>query len=188
MNNGLNVLIPIGGLGERFKEDGYSSPKPLINILGKLMIQYLIDCLDLKENDNVIIVYNKLLSNYSFKSRIELKKEIIFIELPFQTKGASETVLYGLNNVPQNILNKPFVIMDCDNFYSVNLLDLYRKKEIKNIVFSFEDSLNKPIYSYVKISDNVIVDIKEKEKISDLANTGCYCFKNGNILKEYCIK
>lgn len=188
MSNGINVLIPIGGLGERFKQDGYNSPKPLINILGKLMIQYVIDCLDLKENDNVIIVYNKLLSNYSFKNRIESKKEIIFIELPFQTKGASETVLYGLNNVPQNILNKPFVIMDCDNFYSVNLLDLYRKKEIKNIVFSFEDSLNKPIYSYVKISDNVIVDIKEKEKISDLANTGCYCFKNGNILKEYCTK
>jgi capsule biosynthesis phosphatase len=188
MNNGLNVLIPIGGLGERFKEDGYSSPKPLINILGKLMIQYVIDCLDLKENDNVIIVYNKVLSNYSFKSRIESKKEITFIELPFQTKGASETVLYGLNNLSQTILNKPFVLLDCDNFYSVNLLELYRSKEIKNAVFSFEDSLSKPIYSYVKIENNTITDIKEKEKISNLANTGCYCFENGHKLKKYCTK
>jgi hypothetical protein len=31
-----------------------------------------------------------------------------------------------------------------------------------------------------------VVDIKEKVKISDLANTGCYCFKNGVELAKYC--
>ena len=40
--SGINILIPIGGIGERFKNEGYNSPKPLINVLGKLMIQYVI--------------------------------------------------------------------------------------------------------------------------------------------------
>ena len=53
----MNILIPIGGTGERFKEDGYSSPKPLINVMGKLMIQHVIDCLNLnKEDTNLEVV------------------------------------------------------------------------------------------------------------------------------------
>lgn len=32
----------------------------------------------------------------------------------------------------------------------------------------------------------VITDIKEKVKISDLANSGCYCFASGTSLAKYC--
>ena len=31
----MNIVIPIGGKGERFSMNGYKEPKPLINILGK---------------------------------------------------------------------------------------------------------------------------------------------------------
>ena len=45
----------------------------------------------------------------------------------------------------------------------------------------------KPIYSYVTANaDDEVTDIKEKIKISDHANTGCYCFSNGCQLEKYC--
>ena len=28
----MNIIIPIGGIGQRFKEEGYDMPKPLINV------------------------------------------------------------------------------------------------------------------------------------------------------------
>lgn len=31
----MNILIPLGGLGQRFKDVGYESPKPSIKALGK---------------------------------------------------------------------------------------------------------------------------------------------------------
>ena len=62
----MNIIIPLGGFGKRFKNDGYTTPKPLINIFGKPMIFYLIDNLYLKKDDNLIIIYNKELNNYSF--------------------------------------------------------------------------------------------------------------------------
>jgi capsule biosynthesis phosphatase len=53
------------------------------------------------------------------------------------------------------------------------------------------------MYSYITIDDispdgesgnRLIMDVKEKVKISDYANSGCYCFEDGNTLAEYCIK
>jgi NDP-sugar pyrophosphorylase family protein len=29
----INVIIPLGGKGERFQKEGYNKPKPLMNIM-----------------------------------------------------------------------------------------------------------------------------------------------------------
>lgn len=39
----MNIIIPLGGLGVRFKEDQYQMPKPLIKVLGKELIFHLLD-------------------------------------------------------------------------------------------------------------------------------------------------
>ena len=39
----MNIIIPIGGKGERFTKCGYSLPKPLIKIFDKEMIFYVLD-------------------------------------------------------------------------------------------------------------------------------------------------
>ena len=37
----MNIIIPIGGLGKRFSDDGYTKPKSLINIYDKHNIMVL---------------------------------------------------------------------------------------------------------------------------------------------------
>ena len=185
----MNIIIPLGGLGQRFKEDGYNKPKPLINIFGKEMIFHLIDNLKLKENDKLFLIYNKELNKYNFNIILQNKyKDINLIELNKQTEGAAETILFGLNNMIDHLLNNKCVLLDCDTFYHIDILEIYREQN-NNSIFCFKDYQDKPIFSYLNIIDNnIIIDIKEKTKISEYANTGCYCFKNGNILKEYCQK
>ena len=31
----LTIMIPLGGIGSRFQREGYTSPKPFVNVLGK---------------------------------------------------------------------------------------------------------------------------------------------------------
>lgn len=183
----MNIIIPLGGIGERFKNNGYTTPKPLINIFGKPMIFYLLDNLHLKKEDNLIIIYNKELNNYSFDNIIKQKyNNINIIELNKQTEGAAETILIGLSNINTNMLNNKCVLIDGDTFYNVDILSQYRIEE-NNAIVCFKDIQDKPIYSYIEVDEKQnIINIKEKIKISDYANTGCYCFKSGTILKKYC--
>lgn len=39
----MKIIIPTGGIGQRFIDESYNYPKPLINILGKPMIFHLIE-------------------------------------------------------------------------------------------------------------------------------------------------
>jgi NDP-sugar pyrophosphorylase family protein len=54
----MNIIIPIGGIGQRFKDEGYDVPKPLINVLGKPMIYKVIDNLKIENTDKIHIVYH----------------------------------------------------------------------------------------------------------------------------------
>ena len=39
----MNIVIPMAGLGTRFSNAGYTTPKPLIDIEGKPMIQQAVE-------------------------------------------------------------------------------------------------------------------------------------------------
>lgn len=45
MNQKVNILIPMAGLGSRFSTAGYENPKPLISIYGKPMIEHAVNSL-----------------------------------------------------------------------------------------------------------------------------------------------
>ena len=57
------VLIPIGGIGNRFKENGYTKPKALINVFGKSILSYLLENLNLDKIEYIVIPYNKVRNN-----------------------------------------------------------------------------------------------------------------------------
>jgi NDP-sugar pyrophosphorylase family protein len=39
----INIVIPMAGEGSRFSQAGYDLPKPLIPVIGKPMIQWVIE-------------------------------------------------------------------------------------------------------------------------------------------------
>lgn len=182
----MNIIIPMGGLGERFKNEGYTKPKPLINIHGKPMLLHVINSLSLNKNDTLILIYNKELDNYNFKSIINTEN-IQYHILNHQTKGAAETIL-SLSHDDCIDKTKKTVICDCDTFYTHDILSSFRSMS-NNAIMYFEEYTETPIYSYIKINENKIIsEIKEKVKISNFANTGCYCFESLATLLQYCSK
>jgi len=143
------ILIPIGGIGSRFKKNGYNNPKALINVLGKPIIFWLLDNLIFKEDiDFIYIPYNKEYANYRFEDL--LKKHypefnFKFFMLKENTRGAAETINIALEQLlKNNIDNKPILCLDSDNFYTENILMKWRGE---NKIFCFRDEQEKPIYS-----------------------------------------
>ena len=66
------ILIPLGGKGKRFKDVGYSLPKPLINVMGKPIIYWLLDNLKITKDINYIIIpYSSEIKKYRFEERLK---------------------------------------------------------------------------------------------------------------------
>jgi len=176
----MNILIPLGGIGKRFTEFGYNKPKPLIKVLGKEIIFWLLESLKLESTDKVFIAYNEILDYYNFSEIINSKfPQIQTIAIP-STRGASETILLSLDSFK---IEGQIVILDGDTWYEENILDKVRDCGC-NAVTYFISKDPKPIYSYIQIQENKIVNIKEKHKISDNANSGCYVFSDISKLRQ----
>lgn len=189
----MNIIVPLGGLGTRFSKEGYSRPKPFVRVQGKEMILWLLESLTMGADDKLIIVYDP-----GHENMRDLMEGIVrgwfpscnLVELPGPTRGAAETVLFGLKSLLRSDLERPCMLLDGDAFYSVDVVSMYRKWcASHNATFCFEDVGVKPIYSYVEVRNDTsrdVVNIVEKVKISDYANSGCYCFRSGAELKSFC--
>jgi len=186
------IIIPVGGTGQRFKENGYTKPKALINVFGKPILYYLLDSLLTSLNfsnvEYIYIPYNKEYENYNFESMLQNDYPSLnfkFFKLQQDTRGAAETINIALNQL-ETEENKPILCLDSDNFY---LCDVINKWNGDNCVFTIHDTTPNPIYSYIKINESEnIIDIKEKIKISDYACTGAYGFNSIILLRKYTSK
>lgn len=176
----MNILIPLGGIGKRFEDFGYNKPKPLIKVLGKEIIFWLLDSLKFKEDDNIYITYNEYLDHYNFNDIIKSKFPTVRTCSIPSTRGASETILLSIENFK---IEGNLVILDGDTWYEEDILQKVRNCGC-NAVTYFTSLEPTPIYSYIQIFNDRITKIKEKEKISDNANSGCYVFSDTSQLKE----
>ena len=133
----MNIIIPIGGKGERFKKNGYSQPKHLIDIFGKPMILYVLDNLSITSDDIVFIITYKQNDIEDFENIIHNKyPNVNIIYISNQTQGAAETILLGIESfINKNTMNdNPVMVLDCDTFYEEDILEMYRKSDNKNLI------------------------------------------------------
>lgn len=94
---------------------------------------------------------------------------------------AAETINIALRSIKKP--DTPILCLDGDNFYTVDITTLWNGQ---NGVIMFEDVNDSEIYSYVEINDLKIVDIIEKQKISNFECTGgAYGFASYKELFNY---
>uniref|UniRef100_A0A6U2H9V3 Nucleotidyl transferase domain-containing protein n=1 Tax=Hemiselmis andersenii TaxID=464988 RepID=A0A6U2H9V3_HEMAN len=186
------VLIPLGGLGQRFKVDGYCNPKPLINVMGKPIIHWLLDGLVSSECIGsvslVYIPYAPELANYGFESKIQRaypKIKFKFLNLRRETLGAAETIRIALDALEGQEADAPILCVDGDNHYEG--FDLLKAWSRSNEIVAFKDSGSTSNYSFLSLKDDGKVQrIVEKERISDLACCGVYGFGSWQELRRCC--
>jgi glucose-1-phosphate thymidylyltransferase len=81
----MKAIIPMAGLGTRMRPHTFSRPKPLINVAGRPMLDYLVDALQGLDIDEYIFIVGYLgdqieqyvRSTYTFKSTFVVQEELI---------------------------------------------------------------------------------------------------------------
>jgi HAD superfamily hydrolase (TIGR01509 family) len=180
----LNVLIPMAGLGSRFSTAGYSFPKPLIDVRGKPMIQVVVDNLNVKAKFIYIVQrehYDKYNLKYLF-NMITPNNQVIFVDKV--TDGAARTTLLARDLIDSN---NPLLIANSDQYVewsSKEVLYAALTDRVDAGMLTFKST--HPKWSYAKVGENGIVErVAEKEVISDDATCGIYYWKHGCDYVKY---
>lgn len=184
----MNIIIPIGGVGRRFSEAGFTNFKPMIQIGKKKILGYLLDCISIYKNeeDSVFIIFHSLM--IGFRDWITENYPFIrLIEMEEPTKGSVQTILNGFKS-SITIKNVKTLILDCDAFYNYDIFSGVRDIS-DNAVFYFHEKTVTNQFSYLEMNnENLISKIREKNSISCNACTGAYFFQDTEELLTYCNK
>lgn len=174
----MNVLIPMAGAGSRFEQAGYTFPKPLIDVMGKPMIQVVTENLNIDAR-HIYIVQKSHYVKYNLKHMLNLispKCEIVQVD--GITEGAACTTLLAKQFIDSDA---PLVIANSDQYVEWNSNEFLYAMQSEGVdagILTFKSV--HPKWSYVRLDENGwVVEVAEKKPISDNATVGIYYWKYG---------
>lgn len=185
----LQILIPMGGLGQRFRDQGFETPKPLIEVNGTKMFLRALASFDEYAGSKKIsfVVRRDAEEQYGLATSINtIMPDAAVVILEENTHGAAETALRAMDVLDRE---QPLIIMDCDfsftsKDYFAMVLSMIEDKTYDGVLLSFK--ADNPRYSYAKVgSDGLVVETAEKVVISDNALAGAYCFSSAGLFAKY---
>ena len=179
------LIIPCAGKSSRFPN---MKPKWLLTHPdGRLMIEKSISGLDLSTFDRVIITIVRdhdikydasVILKQAFKDKI--KAELCILD-DF-THNAAQTIFQTIEIMN---VSGAFVVKDCDNY-----VEVAQPKDALNYVVFYDihkhpEISNLPAKSYIRKNDqDIVIDIVEKEIISNFICLGVYAFKSVELFKR----
>lgn len=184
----INILIPMAGLGSRFRDAGYSDPKPFIDVLGKPMIQKVIENLMLEDARFILLIRDDLDENHKSKiAKLKSLFNVLTIPIGLTTEGAACTTLFAYDLINNN---DELIIANSDQLVDFPLNEMRenaRNRNLKGSILVFQD--NHPKWSFAKIdSEGFLVELREKHPISNLATVGIYYYSKGSDYVSSVIK
>ena len=181
----------MAGEGSRFLKEGWTTPKPLIELHGLPLFKRAISSVSI---DGVpmkysFIVRQEHIDKYHIDEQIKaiLPQANIFSVLR-TTRGAVETCLMAESVIADE---DGVIVMDCDlEFRSKRFLEILKgilsqpiEQSDGGALVSFES--NEPRYSYAALGeDGYVTRTAEKEVISNHALCGAYFFSTGKRFKQ----
>lgn len=180
----LNVVVAMAGLGSRFAEKGYSFPKPMIDVSGKPMIQVVVENLNMDAN-YIFLVQKEHIEAYNIEHMLKLiKPDCKVIPVNGLTEGSPCTVLLAKEHIDNE---NPLFLANCDQFMEWNSNEAmysFTNDDIDGGLLVF--NAVSPKWSFCKLDENgFVLEVAEKNPISDIANTGCYYWKKGSDFVNY---
>jgi dTDP-glucose pyrophosphorylase len=174
----MNILIPMAGEGNRFKEVGINTPKPLIIVDGKTLIEHAVESLDMEghyifitkkyenqEHNNLLTkIFNNLVSSFTE------------IQVDGKQQGTSYSALYAeeyINNDDELIITNCDQILDWDSSEFLNAC----RSHGDGCLLLHESESHK--HSYALIENKKIIKLAEKNPISNSALVGLHYWKKG---------
>lgn len=175
----IEIVIPMAGLGSRFKQAGYTNPKPFIDVMGKPMIEWVIDNVKPTRYPShfTFICHEAHLKEFPVAEMLKRKiPDASIVTVKNTTEGAACTVLLAIENLKHS---RPLLLANSDQWVDVSIdtfLDEAFRTKTDGMIMSFEADDKK--WSFARLGEGGrVVEVAEKKPISSHATVGIYFFK-----------
>jgi NDP-sugar pyrophosphorylase family protein len=183
----VNIIIPMAGYGSRFSNAGYQTPKPLIDMFGKTMIETVIENLHPRQHDVrfIFICQREHYKAYGLEKIFNncLDDSWECFQIDGITEGAACTTLAAeslIDDDAEVIIANSDQIVDCDLSDYINFA---RDSKVDGLVMTFKANDEK--WSYISLdSQGFGLKVAEKRVISSNATVGIYYFSSGSDYKN----
>ncbi|GAA2035931.1 glycosyltransferase family 2 protein [Pseudokineococcus marinus] len=188
----VQVLMPMGGLGSRFRAVGVDTPKPLIDVAGTPMFRRALASFDgLGRGRRLVVVVREDAEREhglaGLVREAEPGAEVVLLD--HDTRGAVETCLTARHLLDPDA---PLVVMDCDiafdsPAYLQALAALPGEErgsgDVDGLLLSFRS--RDPRYSFAELDEHgLVVRTAEKRAVSEHALMGAYTFARAGVFLE----
>ncbi len=174
----LNIVIPMAGRGNRFAQAGYERPKPLIDVFGHPMIEYVTRNITPKcDHKFIYICQEEHLVKYGLADELNrMSPGCKIVTIDHITEGAACTVLLAEKYIDNN---EGLMIANSDQYVDTDInMYLSMMGDMDGLIMTMP--ADDPKWSYIKYDENNLVTmVREKEVISDEATVGIYNYKHG---------
>jgi NDP-sugar pyrophosphorylase family protein len=178
----MNIVIPMAGLGSRFRLAGFDRAKPLIPVEGRPMYTWAVESLPLEKATRLIFILLRSQPEFT-----ELRTDILhrygkfpieILDVPSLTAGQSETVMRAETTIDNGT---PLLIHNADTAFEIDPAwnDTAERDKLDGALLVFRSTEAR--WSYSRPDKNGwIREVREKEVISAWASTGTYWFARGS--------
>lgn len=174
------LVIMAGGLGVRLRPHTATSPKPMLKVGDRPILQHIIDKAKQQGFYNFILITNYLheviYEHFGDGSANDIKITYVRENSPMGTAGSIAQL--------SDVIDSPFVVTNGDVLSDIGYDDLLsfhtRHGEIATMAVKLHQMKNP--YGVVKIDKDSVVGIQEKPIYSDYVNAGIYVF-NPEVIK-----
>ena len=181
-----HIVIPMAGNGQRFKEQGYTEPKPLIPVGGRLMLDWVLDVVPSTWQHRIAVLRDGydgdgFVPKFSWQWKTALGPNWHRLELDGPTQGAACSVLAAAVGLPPD---EPVIVLNSDQYIKCDLQAIHDKAMAEGwdaFILTFPGT--GPAWSYV-VTDgtDLVVQVVEKKQVSDKATCGLYWFRRASDL------
>lgn len=193
----MDVIILAAGYATRLYPLTENTPKPLLNVAGKPIVEHILR--KLEQIDQIKKIH--IITNNKFEQHFKKWLGSIDAEKPTEiindgTKS-NEDRLGALRDIDYAVSSKniddDLLVIAGDNLFELHLIDVvdfFKKKKTNVIVlYDVNDLELAKQYGVVEISNNLVVNFEEKpvSPKSTLVSTGIYLFpkKAITLIKKY---
>jgi NDP-sugar pyrophosphorylase family protein len=177
----IDAIIIAGGRGERLMPLTTDTPKPMLKVGGKPILEHNIDFLKKYGITNIHISVNYLKNTIKdyFKNGSNKSININYIEenVPLGTIGSVK--------LSESYINSDILIMNSDLLTNINLDDFYNSFKVSGADMSIATTsynVNIP-YAVLDVENGNVKSFKEKPTYTYFSNAGIYLIKK-DLIKE----
>ncbi|MFI5230439.1 MAG: sugar phosphate nucleotidyltransferase [Gemmatimonadales bacterium] len=176
----MKVIIPLAGKGTRLRPHTHITPKPMLKIAGKPVIDYVMEDLErLGDVEQVIYITGHLKEKVEAYARAKYPFDAVFIEQRVQDGTAGAVAL------ARDHIDQPVFIIFVDTIFDTDL-SVVKHTDADGIIWvkTVEDYQRFGVVVSDAAGNMTKIVEKPKTPVSKRANIGLYYIKNWKLLYE----